>query len=97
MAGNLRTRWYGFKRTRLRSRSVAEVATSRSRGDQRNRYEKHRGPTEAGKQYAAAHAAHYTTKNLHKALELYRGVVAAHPNTQDAVYSHAQIQNIVKA
>jgi hypothetical protein len=53
--------------------------------------------TEAGKQYAAAHAAHYVTKDLQEALELYKGVMAAHPNTPEAGYCHAQIQNIVKS
>jgi hypothetical protein len=53
--------------------------------------------TEAGKQYAEAYAAHYTTKNLHEALELYNGIVAAHPNTKEAEYSRTQIQNIVQS
>lgn len=52
---------------------------------------------EAGQQYAAAYAAHYTTKDLREALRLYRGLVAAHPNTQEAGYSQSQIQNIVNA
>jgi hypothetical protein len=43
--------------------------------------------TEACKQYA--------TKDLHEALELYRNIIAAHPNTQEAEYSRSQIQNIV--
>jgi hypothetical protein len=49
---------------------------------------------EVGRQYAAAYAAHFTAKNLHRALELYRGVMAAHPNTQEAEYSRTQIHNI---
>jgi hypothetical protein len=49
----------------------------------------------AAQQYAAAHAVHHTTKDLGKALGLYRGVMAEHPNTQEAGYSHTQIQNIV--
>ena len=53
--------------------------------------------TEAGQQYAAAYAAHYTTKDLHEALELYKAVMAAHPKTQEAEYSRSQIQNIVNA
>ena len=53
--------------------------------------------TEAGQQYAAAHEAHYTTKDLQDALGLYRGVMAAHPNTKEAGYSRSQIQNIVNA
>lgn len=48
----------------------------------------------AGQQYAAAHAAHYTTKNLHEALGLYQGVMVAHPDTREAEYSRTQIQNI---
>ncbi len=55
------------------------------------------GPTEASKQYAAAHAAHYSTKDLRKALELYRSVMATHPGTPEAEYCRSQIQNIVKA
>jgi len=53
--------------------------------------------TEAGQQYAVAYAAHYTTKDLPEALELYKGVMAAHPNTREAEYSRSQIQNIVNA
>ena len=52
---------------------------------------------EAGRQYAAAYAAHYTTKDLREALRLYRDVMAAHPNTQEAGYSQSQIRNIVNA
>jgi hypothetical protein len=55
------------------------------------------GLTEAAQQYAEAHAAHYTAKDLREALRLYRGVIAAHPNTQEAGYSQSQIQNIVNA
>ncbi len=53
--------------------------------------------TAAGRQYAAAHTAHYATKHLHEALGLYRGVMAAYPNTQEAEYSRTQIENIVKS
>ena len=53
--------------------------------------------TEAGRQYAAAHDAQYTTKDLHEALGLYRDVMAAHPDTQEAEYSWTQIHNIVKS
>ena len=56
-----------------------------------------KAPTAAARQYAAAHAAHYATKDLFEALELYRGVMAAHPNTQEADYSRTQIDNIVKS
>jgi hypothetical protein len=54
-------------------------------------------PTDAGRQYLAAHAAHYATKDLHEALRLYRGVMVAHPNTQEAEYSRTQILNIVNS
>ena len=52
---------------------------------------------EAGKQYAEAYAAHYTTKDLHEAIDLYKGIMAAHPNTEEAEYSRTQIQNIVQS
>lgn len=52
-------------------------------------------PTDAGQDYAAAHAAHYGSKDLRGALDLYRDVIATHPNTQEAGYSRSQIQNIV--
>jgi hypothetical protein len=54
-------------------------------------------PTAAERQYAAAHAAHYATKDFNEALQLYRGVMAAHPNTREAEYSRTQIYNIVKS
>ncbi len=57
----------------------------------------HMATTEAGRRYAAAHKAHYATKDLHEALELYRDVMAAHPNTQEAEYSRTQMHNIVKS
>ena len=50
----------------------------------------------ADQQYAAAYDMHYKTKNLHEALGLYTGIVAAHPETQEADYSRMQIQNIVR-
>ena len=53
--------------------------------------------TEAVKQYAKAYAVHYTIKNLHKAIDLYKGIMAAHPNTKEAEYSRTQIQNIVQS
>ena len=52
---------------------------------------------EAREQYAAAHAAHYTAKNLREALDLYRSLTSAHPDTLEAGYSRSQIQNIVNA
>ena len=53
--------------------------------------------SEAGQQYAAAYKAHYTARDLHEALNLYKGVIAAHPNTKEAEYAKSQIQNIVNA
>ncbi len=44
--------------------------------------------------YATAYAAHYTAKDLRKAFDLYREIVAAHPDTPEAGYSRAQIRNI---
>jgi hypothetical protein len=54
------------------------------------------GLTEASQRYAAAHAAHYETKDLRQALELYKSILAAHPDTQEAGHSRSQIQNIIK-
>ena len=51
----------------------------------------------AGRSYATAHEAHYGAKQLRKALELYEGIMAAHPGTPEAGYSRSQILNIVKA
>ena len=53
--------------------------------------------TEAGKPYAEAYSTHYTTKDLHKAIDLYKNIMAAHPNTKEAEYSRTQIQNIVQS
>ena len=52
--------------------------------------------TAVGQQYAAAHAAHYGSKDLREALTLYKALVTAHPDTREAGYSRSQIQNIVK-
>lgn len=52
--------------------------------------------TEATLRYSAAHRAHYTAKDLHRALELYKRVIAAHPETREALWSHKQIQHIVR-
>jgi hypothetical protein len=53
-------------------------------------------PAKANQQYAAAHAAHYEAKDLREALLLYKGVLVAHPDTQEAGYARSQIQNIIK-
>lgn len=52
---------------------------------------------EAGRQYAAAHAAHYTAHDLPAALQLYMTVIASHPGAQEADYSRTQVQNIANA
>jgi hypothetical protein len=51
--------------------------------------------TEAGGQYAAAYAAHYKGRDLPVALQLYRKVMASHPDAQEAGYSREQVQNII--
>jgi hypothetical protein len=53
--------------------------------------------TQAGRQYAAAYAAHYTEHDLPMAMQLYRQVMASHPSDPEAEYSRFQIQNIVNA
>lgn len=54
-------------------------------------------PTKAGQDYAAAHAMHYKDKDLNAALDLYQGVMTAHPDTPEAGYTRSQIQNIAKS
>jgi hypothetical protein len=53
--------------------------------------------TTASRAYDEAYAAHYATKDLHQALGLYRGVIAEHPNTQEAEYSRTQMHNIANS
>jgi capsule polysaccharide export protein KpsE/RkpR len=53
--------------------------------------------TGSGRAYAAAHAAHYSERNLAAALQLYMELIASRPNAPEAGYSRAQIQNIVNA
>jgi hypothetical protein len=52
---------------------------------------------DVGRQYLAAYAAHYTTKQLLEALELYEGIIRGHPEAPEAGYARAQIQNIVQS
>jgi len=52
---------------------------------------------EAVLHYAAAHTAHYKTKDLNEALDLYTGVMTSHPDSREAEYSRTQIQNIAKS
>jgi hypothetical protein len=53
--------------------------------------------TEAKRQYAAAHAVHYTEHDLPSAMRLYKQVMASYPSGPEAEYSRVQIQNIVNA
>jgi capsule polysaccharide export protein KpsE/RkpR len=53
--------------------------------------------TVSARAYAAAHAAHYSERNLAAALQLYRELIASRPNAPEAGYSRTQIQNIVNA
>jgi hypothetical protein len=46
--------------------------------------------TKAGQDYAKAYTLHYVNKNLKEAFELYRGVIAAYPESQEAIYSREQ-------
>jgi|GEM_PF-1443550 hypothetical protein len=50
----------------------------------------------AGQQYATAYAAHYTTRSLNEALDLYEEVMITHPEAPEAGYAATQIRNIVE-
>lgn len=52
---------------------------------------------DAGRRYEAAHDAHYSARDLPLALDLYRGVIAAHPRSQEAGFSRTQIQNLANS
>lgn len=51
---------------------------------------------DAARQYAAAYLAHYSKKDLLGALNLYVGLLAAHPDSPEAAYSRTQMHNIVE-
>jgi hypothetical protein len=51
---------------------------------------------EARREYAAAYAAHYSARDLPAALQMYRALMASHPNAREAEYSRMQIDNIVQ-
>jgi hypothetical protein len=53
--------------------------------------------TEAGRQYTAAYATHYTQRDLPAALRLYMNLMESHPSTPEASDSWSQVQNIVTA
>ncbi len=50
-----------------------------------------------GEDYTKAYDMHYKKKDLPKAFNLYRGIIADYPNTDEARYSLSQVQNIVNA
>jgi len=52
---------------------------------------------DAGRRYEAAHAAHYSARDLALALDLYQGVMAAHPRSQEAGFCRTQIHNIASS
>jgi hypothetical protein len=52
---------------------------------------------DAGTQYLAAHALHYTAKDLRAALDLYLALIKRHPDSKEAGYSRTQIDNIAKS
>ncbi len=51
--------------------------------------------SKAGKLYAAAYAAQYSSKNIYKAFTLYKSVIAAFPQSKEAGNAKLQIRNIV--
>lgn len=53
--------------------------------------------TGARQHYVTAHIAHYITKEMKEALQLYQGVMAEHPGTREAADSRTQIQNIAQS
>ena len=57
----------------------------------------HPALTKVGQQYADAYSTHYVTKDLPAAIELYRGVMTAFPESPEAGYSRSQIRGIVTA
>lgn len=54
----------------------------------------HPAAQNSAQQYAEAHAAHYTAKDLRKAIGSYHRIIVAHPTSPEAGYSRTQILNI---
>lgn len=50
----------------------------------------------AARDYALAYAAHYSQRDLVRALHLYQEVIASHASARQVGYSRSQIWNIVK-
>jgi outer membrane protein assembly factor BamD (BamD/ComL family) len=51
----------------------------------------------ASGEYAAAYAAQYREQDWPLAVQLYRKLLAAHPDEREADYAWMQIQNIVRS
>ena len=51
-------------------------------------------PSAAAKQYAKAHASHYTARNLLAALQSYEDIITYHPRSPEAGYARTQMRNI---
>jgi hypothetical protein len=51
--------------------------------------------TEAARADAVAYAAHYSERDLAKALQLHKDLIASHAGAREAGSSRAQIQNTV--
>jgi hypothetical protein len=52
---------------------------------------------EIAQEYREAHAAHYSERDLARALQLYKKLIASHASAREAGYSRTQVQNIVNA
>ena len=52
--------------------------------------------TEAGRYYAEAYEKHYANKDLYAALEMYKKVTDAYPDSKEAEHSRSQILNIIR-
>jgi triosephosphate isomerase len=52
---------------------------------------------DVARHYAAAHAAHYTAKDLRKAISSYNSIIVAHSESREAGYSRTQILNIANS
>ena len=53
--------------------------------------------TNASGEYAAAYAAQYREHDWPLAVQLYRKLLAAHPDEREADYAWMQLQNIVRS
>ena len=53
--------------------------------------------TKIGQDYSVAYAAHYQTRNLQRAFQLYSSIIVSHPDTPEADHCRMQIQNIINS